>query len=235
MTREGGGGIISLPAYLFVGIPPHYALGSNKFSGSCGTTLAVYTFWKGGAIDLKAALIAATGSFFGAAIGSGIALKLNEQIIKTMLFIILPIVTVVIFTKRNFGEKDLSSTIVKRDSVILAFFIGFLIGGYDGMFGPGTGTFAIIAFSTLLKYDLKTAAGNAKILNLASNYASFATFALAGTVVYKIAIPAAVCGMIGNHFGSRCALRRGAKFIRPMMIGILTILLAKIAYDLFTA
>lgn len=231
-ASAGGGGTISLPAYIFVGIPPHFALGCNKLSGSCGTTLAVFNFWKSGAIDVKAALIAAAGSFIGAVVGSGIALRLSEQTIKTMLFFILPLAAIIIFAKRNFGEENLSSTITKTKAVILAFFIGFLIGGYDGMFGPGTGTFAIIAFSMLMKYDLKTASGNAKILNLASNYASFATFAIAGSVIYKIAIPAAICGMIGNHFGSRYAIAKGAKFIRPMMVGVLTLLLVKIAYDL---
>lgn len=233
-ASAGGGGTISLPAYIFVGIPPHFALGCNKLSASCGTTLAVFNFWKSGAIDVKAALIAALGSFIGAATGAAIALKLSEQTLETMLLFILPIAAIIILAKRNFGEDDLSSTVGKTKAVILAFFIGFLIGGYDGMFGPGTGTFAIIAFSMLMKYDLKTASGNAKILNLASNYASFATFAISGTVIYKIAIPAAICGMIGNHFGSRCSITRGAKFIRPMMLGVLALLLTKIAYDLLT-
>ena len=102
------------------------------------------------------------------------------------------------------------------------------------MFGPGAGTFAIFAFSSIMKYDLKTASGNAKIVNLASNYASLLTFALAGTVYYQIAIPAGICNIIGNYIGSAYALKKGGKFIRPMMIVVLIFLLGKIAFDLFT-
>lgn len=101
------------------------------------------------------------------------------------------------------------------------------------MFGPGAGTFAIFAFSSIMKYDIKTASGNAKIVNLASNYASLFTFALAGTVYYQIAIPAAICNIIGNYIGAAHALKKGGRFIRPMMIIVLIFLLAKIGLDLF--
>jgi len=231
-AAAGGGGIISLPAYLFTGMPAHFAYGCNKFSGSCGTTLAVIQFWRHGAVDIKAALAAAAGSFIGSAIGSRIVLLLSDQFLKTVLLFVLPCATVMISIKRKFGDNNTSASIGKNKALALAFFIGLLIGGYDGLFGPGTGTFAIIAFSVIMKYDLKTASGNAKILNLASNYASIITFALAGTILYKVAVPAAICGIAGNYLGSSCALAKGAKFIRPMMMGVLTLLLGKIVFDL---
>ncbi len=232
-AAAGGGGIIALPAYLFTGMPAHFAYGCNKFSSACGTTLAVFRFWSKGAVDLKVALIAALSSFLGSGIAAKIVLMIDDHILKMMLLLILPCVTVVISLKRSFGEEDLSSRLSDQATIILPLIIGFLIGGYDGLFGPGTGTFAIIAFSILMKYDLKTASGNAKILNLASNYASLITFALAGTVIYKIAIPAAICNIIGNYLGSGCALTKGAKFIRPMMTAVLTLLLGKILIDIF--
>lgn len=233
-AAAGGGGTISLPAYMFTGMPAHFAYGCNKFSGSCGTTLAVFRFWKNGALDLKAALIAAAGSFIGSAIASKIVLMLDDHLLKTMLIFIIPCAAVAISLKRDFGERDLSSTLTRRTAVLLAFFIGFLIGGYDGLFGPGTGTFAIFAFSILMRYDLKTSSGNAKILNLASNYASLITFAMAGTIFYKVAIPAAICGTVGNYFGSGFALAKGAKFIRPMMAAVLLVLLGKMAIDILS-
>ncbi|MEG1642349.1 MAG: TSUP family transporter [Synergistaceae bacterium] len=231
-AAAGGGGTISVPAYMLTGLPAHYALGCNKFSGSCGTTLAVFKFWKNGAIDLKVALIAAISSFLGSAIGTKIALLLSDQTIKTLLIFILPTAAIIMSLKKQFGEENCSSELTKTSTIIFAVLIGFFIGGYDGLFGPGTGTFAIIAFSILMKFDLKTASGNAKILNLASNYASFITFAMAGTVIYKIAIPTAICGIIGNYFGSHFAITKGAKFIRPMMLFVLAMLLIKIVYDL---
>lgn len=234
-AAAGGGGIISLPAYMFTGMPAHYALGTNKFSGSCGTTLAVFKFWKSGALDIKASLIAAAGSFLGSAAGAKAALMMSDQTLKTILIFILPAAALIISLKRDFGEKDLSSTLNRKKAAVIAFAIGVIIGGYDGMFGPGTGTFAIMAFSVLMKYDLKTASGNAKILNLASNYASLITFAMSGTIYYSLAVPAAACGIVGNYLGARCALAKGSKFIKPMMMAVMSLLLLKIAFDLYAA
>lgn len=233
-AAAGGGGLISLPAYMITGIPAHSALGTNKFSNACGTTLSVLKFWKSGATDIRIALIAAAGSFLGSAMGARLSLLMSEQTIKMMMVIILPAAAAIIMFKHDLGEVDRSSQFSRPKASLLAFFIGLFIGGYDGMFGPGTGTFAIMAFSMIIKYDLKTASGNAKILNLASNYAGFVTFAIAGTVIYSIAIPAAVCNIAGNHFGAHFALTRGAKFIRPMMMFVLALLLLKVVWDLYS-
>ena len=233
-ASAGGGGIISLPAYIFTGMPAHFALGCNKFSSSCGTTLAVFKFWRGGAVDIRAAALAAAGSFIGSAAGAKTALMLSDQTLKAMLLVILPCAAVVIFLKRNLGDCDRSAEVDRDRAAALAFLIGLLIGGYDGLFGPGTGTFAIIAFSVLMRFDLKTASGNAKILNLASNSASLTTFALAGTILYGVAIPAALCGIAGNYFGAQCALTKGARFIRPMMLTVLALLMLKLLWDILS-
>ena len=100
-AAAGGGGIISLPAYMFTGMPAHYALGTNKFSGSCGTTLAVFKFWKSGALDIKASLIAAAGSFLGSAAGAKAALMMSDQTLKTILIFILPAAALIISLKRD--------------------------------------------------------------------------------------------------------------------------------------
>ena len=113
----------------------------------------------------------------------------------------------------------------------LALGIGLGIGLYDGLVGPGTGTFAIIAFSSLMKFDLRTANGNGKVLNLASNYASLFTYLMSGLVVFSIGIPCAISGIAGNLLGSHFALRKGAKFIRPMMLVVLVLLLGKLISD----
>ena len=232
-ASAGGGGIIALPAYVFTGMPAHFALGCNKFSSACGTTLSVFKFWKAGAVSIRSSLLAAFSSFIGSGIAASIVLTIPDHVIKTMLLIILPLAAIVIFLKKDMGEDDLSHSLSRRSAILLSLLIGFLIGGYDGMFGPGAGTFAIFAFSSIMKYDIKTASGNAKIVNLASNYATLFTFALAGTVYYQIAIPAAICNIIGNYIGAAHALKKGGRFIRPMMIIVLIFLLAKIGLDLF--
>ena len=145
----------------------------------------------------------------------------------------LPIIAVLIFIKKDYGEENLSANLSKSKMITFAILIGVLIGLYDGIFGPGTGTFAIIAYTMIMKYDLRTASGNAKILNLASNYASVITYMIAGTVVYSIAVPAAVCGILGNYLGAGFAIRKGAKFIKPMMIVVVVLILGKMFMDVF--
>lgn len=230
----GGGGLVSLPAYMITGMPVHVAYGCNKFSAACGTTFSTFRFFKKGSIDLYFGAIAAVSSFIGSAMAANIALMLDEKVLKTILIIVIPIVAIIIlFNNKSYGSENLSEETYPTKKFIMAMFIGLLIGFYDGLIGPGTGTFAIIAFSVLMKYDLRNASGNAKLLNLASNYASLVTFIFAGTVNYSIAIPAAFCGILGNYIGAGLALKKGAKLIQPMLIFVLTLLLVKMLSDVF--
>lgn len=227
-ASAGGGGIITIPAYLFIGLPPHIALGTNKLSSCCGTLFAVISFWRGKAVNMRSALYAAAGSFVGSALGARTALMLDSGTLRTMLFILLPCAAAVIFFNRRLGESESTVALSSLKFALLSFTIGLLIGGYDGLVGPGTGTFAIIAFSLLMHFDLRTASGNAKILNLVSNVTSVVTFAAAGTIAYSIALPAGLCGIAGNCLGAHCALKGGARFIRPMLLVVLALLMIKL-------
>ena len=231
-AAAGGGGLISLPAYLATGIPAHMAYGCNKFSSACGTTLASLRFLKNRAVDVQTALLAAAGSFIGSGVAARIVLTLDDQFLKRIVIVFLPIAAIVIFMKRGYGEENCVDCLSKKRKVVFALLIGLFIGFYDGMVGPGTGTFAIIAFSILMKYGLKTASGNAKILNLASNYASLITYAANGNVLWMVAVPAAACNVLGSYFGSGMALKKGAAFIRPMIFCVMFLLLIKIVSDI---
>ena len=232
-SAAGGGGLISLPAYLFVGLPPHTAIGCNKFSAACGTTLSAARFFKNGAVDWQVAAVSAVCSFISSYIGIRIALMINQETLKTVLVIVLPIVAVLLLFKRSFGTENQSSDIPKKKALVLAACTGLLIGFYDGLIGPGTGTIAIIVFSAWMKYDLKTASGNAKVMNLASNYASLIAVITGNKVVYSIAIPAAVFGIIGNYIGAGFAIKKGTAFIKPLMICVIVLLFGKLFYDVF--
>ena len=232
-SAAGGGGLISLPAYLFVGLPPHTAIGCNKFSSACGTTLSAARFFKNGAVDWQVAAISAVCSFVASYLGIRIALMINQETLKTVLVIVLPIVAVLLLFKRNFGAENQSADIPKKKAFILAACAGLVIGFYDGLIGPGTGTIAIIVFSVGMKYDLKTASGNAKVMNLASNYASLIAVITGNKVIYSIAIPAAVFGIIGNDIGAGFAIKKGTVFIKPLMICVIVLLFGKLFYDVF--
>ena len=231
-AAAGGGGLISLPAYLATGIPAHMAYGCNKFSSACGTTLASLRFLKNRAVDVQTALLAAAGSFIGSGVAARIVLTLDDQFLKRIVIVFLPIAAIVIFMNRGYGEENCADCLSKKRKVVFALLIGLFIGFYDGMVGPGTGTFAIIAFSILMKYGLKTASGNAKILNLASNYASLITYAANGNILWMVAVPAAACNVLGSYFGSGMALKKGAAFIRPMIFCVMFLLLIKIVSDI---
>jgi len=231
----GGGGLISLPAYLLTGMPAHYALGSNKMSASCGTLIATFNYLRSGVLDWRIAVISAACSFVGSACGSTAALHIDDAVLKKAIVFILPAAAVIILSKRNLSDDNFSADIPKRKRLVFAACIGLFIGFYDGIIGPGTGTFAIMAYCLVMKYDLRTASGNAKMLNLASNVASAITFALAGTVAWKLCIPGAFFCILGGQVGSRLAIARGAKFIRPMLIVVLVMILGKLAMDVFLA
>ena len=222
-SAAGGGGLISLPAYLFAGLPPHYTYATNKFSAACGTTFATASFFKNGAMNLKVGILAAIGSFAGSALGAHIVLMLSDEVLQMMMFIILPIAAVIILWRRNLPDENRDDGTLNLKKALLALGIGLGIGLYDGMVGPGTGTFAIIAFTSLMGFDLRTANGNAKVLNLASNYASLFTYLSSGLVVFPVGIPCAISNIVGNIIGSHFALRKGAKFIRPMMLVVLVL------------
>jgi len=235
-SAAGGGGTISIPAYLLTGMPAHFAVGTNKFSAAFGTTIATGRFIINKAIDIKTAVISGAFALIGAAFGAQLVLLLDDRALRLMLIIALPCVAVFLVLKKSkesdsFNEND---GITPGKNAVLASVIGLFIGIYDGVIGPGTGTFAIIAYNTIMRYDLRTASGNAKVLNLASNAASLVTFALAGNVILVIGLPAAASSIAGNYIGAGFAIKKGAKFIRPMLFIVLGILLIKIVYDFVT-
>lgn len=232
-ASAGGGGLISLPTYLFIGLPSHLAYGCNKFSSACGTTFAALKFFRSGALDIQAACIAAVSSFLGSTLASRMAMLLPDDFFKKLILFAVPIAAAVILAKRNVPDEDTSDRLPAVRKMVLAALIGFFIGGYDGLVGPGTGTFAILAFSSLMGYSLRNASGNAKLLNLASNYASLVTVFLSGSILLPLAVPCAVCNIIGSVIGSRLAIKNGGRFIRPMLLVVLSLLLVKLASDIF--
>lgn len=243
----GGGGVISLPAYLAAGLPPHLAAGTNKCSAMFGTSVAAWKYRAGGHMKASEAALAAALALPGAWIGTRIALSLNPAVLRGAMLVVIPLVAVFMaFRGRNRGGEVATIGLSERYrnrfpgkirsaralELILPAGIGFAIGLYDGLIGPGTGTFLILAFSALLGRTLVVSSGNAKLVNLASNVISGIVFFMSGKVWIALAIPAACCTIAGGWLGSHLAVRNGAKVIRPVMFIVLAILFVKIALDL---
>ena len=219
----GGGGLVSLPAYLFAGVPIHIAYGTNKFANCIGTGMASAKFLKSGNIKLKPALISATGALIGSWVGAQLVLLLDEKYLQYSLMIILPIVAIFLLFNRNFGQDINIKEVPIRKLYIISFIIGLIIGVYDGFFGPGTGS--------ICGFNMITASGNAKIVNLASNLAALVVYILNGKVSFMIGIPAAIFAVLGNYIGAHFAINKGSKFIKPVIILVIAMLFIKIIVD----
>ncbi|WGS64942.1 TSUP family transporter [Marinitoga aeolica] len=229
----GGGGLISLPAYLFIGLPSHNALATNKLSSSIGTIVSVLRYNHGKAIIFEIGVFSAIFSFIGSFLGARIAMFIPDNILKIVLAILIPIATLFILFRHNSMHKEDNSINFSRMKVIvLSSIIGFFIGAYDGFFGPGTGTFLIIAYVSILSIDHVKASGTAKIVNLASNVSALTAFIIGGKVIFSIGLPAAIFGIAGHWIGSGLALKKGSKIIKPIIIVVLTILFIKILFDI---
>lgn len=228
----GGGGIISLPAYIFAGIPIQIAHGTNKFANCIGTSIAARKFLKSGNVSIKPALLSAAGALIGSAIGAQLVVILEEKVLQYCLIIILPIVAVFLMFNKGFGSEDKVRELPKNRLYPLTFFIGLIIGAYDGFFGPGTGTFLVLAFTIICGFNIITGSGNAKIVNLASNFAALIVYLVNGKVFFAVGIPAAICSVLGNYIGAHLAIKKGAKFIKVIILLAITLLFVKVILGL---
>lgn len=228
----GGGGLITLPAYLIAGFPPHMAAATNKCSAVFGMVFSTGRFLKNGKIHLPTGALAAGLALIGSHLGARLNLLLPERYLHYVLIVALPVAAVFLLFHRDFGVENRMDELPFRRVMVISALIGFLLGMYDGFFGPGTGTFILLAFTGLAKMDLITASGNAKLINLSSNLAAFVTFACSGTIVWSVGLCAALFGILGQFMGAGLALHRGAKLIRPMFLLVLGLLLVRVAGDL---
>lgn len=228
----GGGGLISLPAYVAAGLPMHAALATNKFSSAWGTLFSTANYLRAKVIDLPVAGLSAVFALTGSWLGTRTVLLLSSDFLRYLLVVLIPVVAVITLVRKNFGHVNHSHHHRLGVRLALGALAGLVIGFYDGFFGPGTGTFLILVYAALLHYDFVVANGNTKVVNLASNLAALATFLVAGKVFFPLAIPAAACGIAGNLIGSKLVIRNGNKLIRPIFVLALILLLGRIIYDL---
>jgi uncharacterized membrane protein YfcA len=231
----GGGGLLSVPAYMAAGLPPHYVLGNNKFSSSFGTMFATLRYHHHGMIDFRVALLSAFFALGGSFLGSSAVLLLRPDFLRYLLVVLIPLVAVFTLANRSLGKENRSHCQPRKRKYLLAASASLLLGFYDGFFGPGMGMFLILFFTLALKYDFVTANANTKVVNLASNIAAVVTFIAHGKVVFAIGIPAAAAGIAGNLLGARLVIKRGGSVIRPVFIFTLLLLFGKILCDLLAA
>ena len=227
----GGGGLISLPAYLLAGLPIHNAIATNKLSSTTGTLVSTLRLVRNHFADLKLALPCMAASFCGSILGARIALLTSDAILKIVLLILLPIVAFYVLKKKDL-EPDLTTQPSHRTQLTILISSSLLIGIYDGFYGPGTGTFLLLVYTALAKIDVRTASGNMKLVNLSSNVSALVTFLLAGKVIWTLGLAASVFSIAGHYIGSGMVMKNGTRIVRPIILVVLGLLFLKIISEL---
>lgn len=228
----GGGGLISLPAYIIGGLPMHAAIATNKISAAPGAVVATWRFWKSGHIDAPFMLPSVAAALAGSFLGTRLALMADETVMRLLLFLVLPPTAYHVLKRKKLGAAALDP-FPRRRALALAAAISFVVGGYDGFYGPGTGTFLILLYTGLARLDVRAAVGGSKMVNLASNAAAVAAFAAGGTVYWRVGLAAAAFCIAGSYFGSGLAIKKGTDIVRPLILAVLALLFVKLALDSF--
>lgn len=278
----GGGGLISLPAYLIVGLPPHQAIASNKFSAAIGTTASAFRFFRKGYMS-RECLLYIVLAMLGAQVGSRLAVHIPERLFQGIMLIVLPLVALFSFLSQHRREKleqrqkearqetlesealstlqstdaatsslttqkspdpaALESSVaaeqnnpvqakISRRQLLIASIGSLLIGCYDGLYGPGTGTFLLLLLSELAGYNISHAAGTTKAVNLASNIGSLLFFFSTDLIRYAYALPGAAFCMLGHTVGSALVVKKGRKIVQAIIFIVLLLLFIKVISDM---
>ncbi len=228
----GGGGIISVPTYLLAGLPMHYALGTNKLSAALGSMASTGRFIKSGYVDWKLGIPSIVLALIGSHFGTRLQLMISEVYLQYLLLIVLPVVAFVVLRQRQLPEQR--GEIAPGRQMTIVYLASLLVGAYDGFYGPGTGTFLLLIFCNLGKLDVRTAGGNVKLVNLASNIGALVTSFLSGKVFLVLGLIAAVTSFLGHFFGAGLAIKNGSKIVKPAVIIVLILLAAKVIQGLIT-
>lgn len=230
----GGGGLVQTPV-LFMTFPQYSVatlLGTTKIPSFSGTAVSLYQYSKHVTIQWKLVFWIALTAFAAAMTGSWAVTFISNAAFKPIILVCLIVVAIYTYSKKNFGqhqEKDVSFKQALFRGMISALLIGF----YDGFIGPGTGSFLVLVFISLLHFDFMHASAHAKTVNLATNIASITFFVSTGHVLFEIALPMAMCNMLGGFVGTRYALLKGNAFIRVFFLVVVCGTILRFAYDVF--
>ncbi len=227
----GGGGLITIPALLAVGLPPHFALGTNKGQALFGSFAAGIRYAHAGLVDRRRAMVTIPAGFVGSLGGAALVLVIRPEVLRPLVLLLLIVAAAVVMIVRPASPEGASREKLHAGSI--AALIALVIGAYDGFFGPGTGTFLIAAFVGLLGMSMTRASADAKVVNFASNVAAAAVFAHRGVVIWAIAIPMAAAQLLGGVLGAHIAVRRGVRLIRGVVLLVVLALAIKIGRDLY--
>lgn len=231
----GGGGLVTLPALLAAGLPPHLALGTNKGQSVFGSGAALLAYARRGLVRGDRAKVTFPLGLVGACGGVALLLRVPNDALRPVVLGLLVAVAVFLAFRPQIAPARTGDPAPPRARPLVAAAIAFVIAAYDGFFGPGTGTFLILAFALLLGDSPLEASADAKVVNFASNLASCALFALNGRVLWEFALPMAAAQFAGATIGARITVQGGDRLVRRMVLLVVLATVAKLAFDLHDA
>lgn len=227
-AMAGGGGLLTIPALMAAGLPPAMALGTNKLQACGGSFSASFYFIRKKAVNVKQIALLILMTFIGSSAGTIFVQNINVDFLKVLLPFLILIIGIYFLFSPTIGDEDRRQRI---SFPMFAFTASVGLGFYDGMFGPATGSFITLAFVLLLGFNLSKAVAHAKVINFTSNFASLIFFALGGAIVWKVGLIMMVGQFIGGTLGAKMVMTKGKKLIRPMLVTMSFIMVAKMLYD----
>jgi len=227
-----GGGLLTVPFLLLIGIPPQAAIATNKFTMIFGMPAAIWTFLKNKKIVWRIAVFIVPFAIVGGFFGTQFLLQIKTITAEKIILFLLPIALVVSFLPRR-KFRNFKKVFSKIELYLFAPLLGLSIGIYQGIFGPATGTWTILGLHFFLKFDFIRAIATTKVIVLASGLTSLVVFVLAGKVFWTLALPATITCFLGNFCGSHLAIKKGEKIIRPILVFIILMLLISLVFKIF--
>jgi uncharacterized protein len=227
----GGGGLITVPALIYAGLPPAMVLGTNKAQSACGTAMATWRYHRAGLFDARAALPAVVAVFLGATAGTLVVSHLKAEWLRLIVPVLLMAISLYTLLSPRMHDGDAAPR-VSAGGYLPA---GAAVGFYDGFFGPGAGQFYTMTLVTLRGMGLTRATGLTKLFNVTSNAAAIVIFAVGGHVLWAIAACMAAGSMTGAWIGSHMASRLGARVIRPLLVAVSLAMTGKLVWGWFAA
>jgi len=229
----GGGGLLQTPAILLIlpNYPVATLLGTTKIPSMAGTMLAAFKYSKQVKFNYRVLAACAVTAFFAALSGAYLVSRIDNSVIKPVILVVLVLVALYTYLNKQFGiHQEKTHTLMKQ--VLLAGLFGLIIGFYDGLIGPGTGSFLILVFIAILGFDFIGASAHAKIVNIATNLAAIIYFSSTGHILFQYAIPMAIFNLSGAFFGTKLALLKGNKFVRVFFLIVVLGTILRFAYDI---
>lgn len=230
----GGGGLISLPAFILAGVPVHNAIGTNKLSSTMGTTVATIKYAINGYMVKTFVAVGVVCGLTGSFVGSNLALIADETFIRVFMLVVLPPTAFFVLRTKDL-DKFSQDPLPQGKAMAITAAVALAVGVYDGFFGPGTGTFLMLLLTALAHQDIRTAAGTTKAINLSTNVAALVVFLVNGAVLLPLGLAAGVFNIAGNYLGAKKFTKSGSSIARPVMLIVLVIFAVKLIFDLATS